>query len=265
MKVFFSYASQNSVAADEIRLALVGRGIDVFFDRQDLPIAGDFHERIRLAVEQSSTLLFLISPNSVAQGKYTLTELQYFQKRWPHPKDRVVPVLIQPTEWSSIPPYLRAVTILEPKGNIAAEVADALTQLGNLSAPSVSSAGSRAQGVIDALGNIQQFVRKHRTVALILLVSAVSSAGTFWASRITTITQKDAIRVDNRMEEIIDVCYPIPFKSSPNLRLSFIRGSGEIKLNNQGTNCFGFKTQNLSFSTDGALIEWSASGIPTDK
>jgi hypothetical protein len=41
----------------------------------------------------------------------------------------VLPVMIQPTPSESVPAYLKAVTILEPSGNIAAEVADAVKAL----------------------------------------------------------------------------------------------------------------------------------------
>lgn len=54
------------------------------------------------------------------------SELTFAERKWPNPKDRVLPVMTRPTPWDDVPPYLRAVTILEPKGNLAAETADAV-------------------------------------------------------------------------------------------------------------------------------------------
>src|SRR5215510_5682057 len=119
MQIFLSYASEDREIADLIHLALLGGGHKVFFDRESLPPGGDYHARIRNAVEHSDLFLFLISPNSVAQGSYALTELKYARARWPHPKGRVLPVRLRAVSWETIPGYLKAVTVLEPEGNPA--------------------------------------------------------------------------------------------------------------------------------------------------
>jgi TIR domain-containing protein len=128
-KVFLAHASQDRSIAEEITLALRGAGFEVFFDESDLPPGGDYHARIRDAVSQSVYLVFLISPDSVAGGRYTLSELKLAQEKWSHPADRVLPVMVRPTPMAEIPPYLKAVTILHPKGSASAEVASALRAL----------------------------------------------------------------------------------------------------------------------------------------
>jgi hypothetical protein len=127
--VFVSYASEDQELAHEVRMALLGRGFKVFFDRDDLPAADDYHSRLRHGVDMADALVFLISADSVARRRYTLTELNYARQRWPHPKGKVLPVLVRPVSLSAVPTYLRAVTLLEPAGNVAAEVADAVTSL----------------------------------------------------------------------------------------------------------------------------------------
>jgi hypothetical protein len=62
----------------------------------------------------------------VRPGAYTLTELGFARERWPHPAGHILPVMVAPTAPETVPPYLRAVTLLEPRGNVAAEVADAV-------------------------------------------------------------------------------------------------------------------------------------------
>ncbi len=107
MIVFLSYASERREAAEEIKLALVGSGHRVFFDRDSLPAGDSFHTRIRKGVEESDSLIFLISPESVAPGSYALTELKYARQKWSDPQHRVLPVFIAPTAFKAIPNYLR--------------------------------------------------------------------------------------------------------------------------------------------------------------
>ncbi len=129
MQIFLSYASEDREQAEEIQLALLSSGHHVFFDKTSLPAGGDYRSRIQRAVQNSDIFVFLISPNSVAQGNYALTELKYARAKWPHPKDKLLPVLLGATEWNAIPPYLKSVVVLEPEGNIAAEVVAAIVSL----------------------------------------------------------------------------------------------------------------------------------------
>ena len=80
MKIFLSYASQDREPAHSIYLALRDQGHKVFFDRTDLPAGEEFHNRIRAAIEDSQLFLFLISPNAIDAGSYTLTELDIAAK-----------------------------------------------------------------------------------------------------------------------------------------------------------------------------------------
>lgn len=129
MKVFISFASPDRLVAEEIQLALLGAGYDVFYDEASLPAGSDYNSRIREAIEQSDIFVFLISPNSVGRGRYVHTELKYAKAKWPKPWGAVLPVMISPTEYNLIDRYLAAVTILEPHGNVAAEVAAALAPM----------------------------------------------------------------------------------------------------------------------------------------
>jgi TIR domain/Yip1 domain len=121
--VFLSYASEQRDIADQIKLALGDSGHEVFFDRDSLPAGDDYHPRIRKAVENSDAFVFLISPQSVAQGCYALTELKYAREKWPNPRGKLLPVMIEKTDYRQIPPYLKAISVLEPEGNAPAEIA----------------------------------------------------------------------------------------------------------------------------------------------
>jgi hypothetical protein len=127
--LFLSYASENRPRAEEIALALKADGQDVFFDGAKLAGGENYHRAIREQIAETDLLVFLISPHSVQPGSYTLTELRMAEDRWASPAGHVVPVLLEPTAMNSIPAYLRAVTIFEPKGNAAAEVAAHVNRL----------------------------------------------------------------------------------------------------------------------------------------
>ena len=122
MKVFVSYSSADRTTAARIVFALRAAGHKVFFDRGDLPPAESFDRHIQGAIRSSHLLVFVVSPASIEEGRYTRTELKFAEQRWRNPSGRVLPVLATPTPIESIPPYLRVLTILEPVGDVAAEV-----------------------------------------------------------------------------------------------------------------------------------------------
>ena len=129
MRIFVSYASEHRSAAEEIALALRGRGHRVFFDRTSL-VAGDGYDaRIEREIRGSDLFVFLVSPEALQAGSYCLTELHHAEARWPHPGGRVLPVLIASVGFDRLPAYVRTVTAFEPRGNAAAEVAAEVDRL----------------------------------------------------------------------------------------------------------------------------------------
>ena len=156
--IFLSYSSAQANIAERIELALQEAGYSAFRDRSDLAPGEAFNTRIRAAVEASDLLVFLISPESVTNGRYTLTELKFAQEKWQHPSGHVLPVLVAPTPLDSIPEYLRAVTFLQPRGEIAAEVVAEVERL---------------------LAPWYRHLRRPRSLVAVLLV-AILLTGTAW-------------------------------------------------------------------------------------
>lgn len=128
-KVFLSYAHEQRPIAEAISLSLSVREHDVFFDHRTLQPGLEYDAAIQKAVEQCDLFVFLISPESLTEGGYALTELNFAKNRWRNPSGKILPVMASPTLDSRIDPYLRAVTILYPQGNVAAEVAARVTVL----------------------------------------------------------------------------------------------------------------------------------------
>jgi hypothetical protein len=120
--IFLCHASEDKCVVESIQLALVGAGCNVFYDDQSLPPGGDYHARISAAIKQCDIFIFIASQESIAPGKFTLTELKFARERWPSPTNRVLPVAIDKINPKDLPPYLQASTVLAPSGNIAAEV-----------------------------------------------------------------------------------------------------------------------------------------------
>jgi hypothetical protein len=121
-RIFISYAAQQRAVAENLALALRGRGHDVFLDKDELPPGRTFDQQIKRAVDGSDLFIFLISPQSVTPGCYALTELAFAREKWNSPYNRVLPVMIDETDLAAVPAYLKAVTLLRPQGNVAAEV-----------------------------------------------------------------------------------------------------------------------------------------------
>ena len=132
MRIFLSYASERRAVAEPIAFALRGRGHDVFLDKSDLPLAGNYDAQIEEAIRRSDLMVFLISPESVSRERFTLTELAFARKKWRSARERVIPVMITPTPIDEVPAYLTSVHIMHPEGNAAAELAsfvDGLTPI----------------------------------------------------------------------------------------------------------------------------------------
>lgn len=143
MKIFVSYASEDRTTAEQISLAL-GTNHEVFYDRATLPAGGDFNTHIRKSIAECELFIFVISPESVHKGSYALSELEFAKDNWRHPSGHVLPVMVRSTDLSVVPNYLKAVTILEPVGNVAAEVAAEVEKMKPLDFMDPINAGTQA-------------------------------------------------------------------------------------------------------------------------
>jgi hypothetical protein len=178
MRVFISYASEDRNSAEQIHLALVGAGIQTFFDKQSLTAGGDCSTRIQAGVNTSDLFVFPISPDSITKGSYALTELHYARLRWPHPKGRVLPVIVRDVQFKEVPPYLGSVTILDPEGNLAAEVVLAISAL----ADNIRPRGRRFFAILISVGMVLAVVAgvfyssvRHRERKIGPIVNSVAS------------------------------------------------------------------------------------------
>jgi hypothetical protein len=129
MNIFLSYPSARRDFAEPLKLALEAEQHEVFFDRDDLPAGEAFHQAIRQAVQAADLFIFVVTPESLHEGSYARAELALAQERWPQPAGRVLPVLLAPVDKALLPPYLLAVTLLEPRGDAVATTLAAVARL----------------------------------------------------------------------------------------------------------------------------------------
>ncbi len=129
MKLFLSYPSGQRELAERLTLALEAEGHKVFIDRSGLKAGESFHQRLRESIRAADGMVFLVTPDSVRPGSYALAELNFAQQHWRRPSGHVLPVIVSPTPIAAMPPYLTAVTVLEPRGDAVAETVAAVAQL----------------------------------------------------------------------------------------------------------------------------------------
>ncbi len=129
MKLFLSYPSGQRALAERLTLALEAEGHEVFMDRGALKPGESFHQRLRESILGADAMVFLVTPESVRSGSYALAELNIAQQRWRRPSGHVLPVIVSATPISALPPYLTAVTVLEPRGDAVAEIVAAVARL----------------------------------------------------------------------------------------------------------------------------------------
>jgi TIR domain len=129
MKLFLSYPSGQRDLAERLTLALEGEGHEVFIQRSELKAGESFHRRLRESILGADAMVFLVTPDSLRPGSCELAELNIAQQHWRRPSGRVAPVIVSPTPISAMPPYLTAVTALEPRGDAVAEIVATVVKL----------------------------------------------------------------------------------------------------------------------------------------
>jgi hypothetical protein len=129
MKIFISYPASEIEVASLIASALQARGYSVFIDKKNLGPGQSYDGKIERAVHASDLFIFLLSPEAIEAGRYTMSELGYAQQRWPNPDRYVLPVMVRAVDLNLVPDYLRAVSFVRPAGNLAAEVGSAVDRM----------------------------------------------------------------------------------------------------------------------------------------
>jgi len=129
VKVFLSYSSDKVDVAKRIAASLKDEGDEVFFDRDSLPVGETYDRRIREAIQSAQVFIFLITREAIASGCYALAELGIAERASVGSGMKVLPVMVSQTDFESLPPYLRSLTVLQPRGDLVAETLAAVADI----------------------------------------------------------------------------------------------------------------------------------------
>jgi WD40 repeat protein len=100
-KVFVSYSRRDRPFADRVDAALRAHGFDPLIDRADIYAFEDWWRRIEALIGQADTMVFIVSPNSIASGvcKREIECAASLNKR-------LAPIVCQPVNDALLPPEL---------------------------------------------------------------------------------------------------------------------------------------------------------------
>ena len=122
MKVFVSYSHKDKAALERLHthLAVLRRtgSIDEWFDREILA-GGDIDAEISERLEASGLFLLLVSPDFLASDYCVEREMERALERHRSGDARVVPIVVEPCDWTSTP--LRGLKALPEDGKPVSE------------------------------------------------------------------------------------------------------------------------------------------------
>jgi phosphatidylserine/phosphatidylglycerophosphate/cardiolipin synthase-like enzyme len=128
MRIFVSYASEQSPIAEQLAYALRHEGHDAFFAGADLRAGNSYTGEIRQKILDCELFIFLISPESVS-ARYPMSELDVMERAEPAPGDRVLPVMAVAAPIDQVPNYFRPLTILKQKGDLVADILNRVAEI----------------------------------------------------------------------------------------------------------------------------------------
>ncbi|MEL7501852.1 MAG: TIR domain-containing protein [Cyanobacteria bacterium J06554_6] len=107
-QIFLSYSEDDRTIQERIRRRLMREGLTVWVNTQDIRTAEDFQSAINRGIEKANTLVFLLSPHSIA-SEYCQQELSYARKY----HKRIIPLLVQPLDLDTLPADLRTLQFVD--------------------------------------------------------------------------------------------------------------------------------------------------------
>ncbi len=100
-QVFLCHAEPDKAFTEKIRKTLMRESITVWMNRTDIKTGAQFQAEITRGIEAADNLVYLISPDSL-HSEYCQQELDYALAH----KKRIIPLLVEPTDLTQIPPIL---------------------------------------------------------------------------------------------------------------------------------------------------------------
>ncbi len=106
--VFLSYSTQDSEMMKRLKNGLMRSGFTVWTNLSDIKTGVEFQEEINKGIEAADTLVYLLSPDSLA-SQYCQIEIDYAKKL----NKRIITLLIRETDLNTIPADIRAIQFID--------------------------------------------------------------------------------------------------------------------------------------------------------
>lgn len=107
-QVFISYADEDKLMMEKIRLTLMREGITVWTNKTDIKTGAEFQQEIYRGIEAADNFVYLLSPAAL-ESDYCQLELDH---AFTHNK-RVITVLIEPTDLEQVPERVRSLQFID--------------------------------------------------------------------------------------------------------------------------------------------------------
>jgi len=104
--IFISYSHRDEQYKDELLRhlrILEKQGVASFWDTSLIPAGADWSVEIAKAIDESEVAILLISPDFLASDYVVEKELPALLKRAKSRNTIVMPILVRPTQWTSVP------------------------------------------------------------------------------------------------------------------------------------------------------------------
>ncbi|RMH70017.1 MAG: TIR domain-containing protein [Gemmatimonadetes bacterium] len=106
--VFLSYSTQNTEMMEKIKQSLMRNSLTVWTNLTDIRTGVEFQEEINKGIEETTNVVFLLSPDSL-ESEYCQQELAYATQL----KKRIIMLVVAPTDLNTLPPEIRKVQFID--------------------------------------------------------------------------------------------------------------------------------------------------------
>lgn len=222
--VFVAYAQSNVRLAAKLAMDLRAEGHEVFFDKEKLPAADTFNDRIRKFLSRADILVFLASPDSVASGAYAVSEAKIFEGHHTNPKGRALCIRLDRCSVEDIPIYLRSVSFLEPAGSVVAEGVAEVDRLirGLRQVHARRSGAALVLSAVLGVGRITlprpQIVRQYENI-MPLVIAANEKAVVSQTDEVDFLEVSDLVRVESGAELLLQPGVALRFYENVGIRV----------------------------------------------
>lgn len=113
MRVFVSHTENDSAFARDLGARLASRGFDVWDPYVHVAAGANWYDQVAYHLRRAEAMVVLLSEHST-RSRWLVSEIEYAlgQQRF---KDRLVPVLVEPTE--DVPWILRTLQMVDSRGD----------------------------------------------------------------------------------------------------------------------------------------------------